>query len=137
LNLKAAWFTLGTVSTNVAGDGIMELGSESPSALPSGGGSEFLPFGQHADQFQWVIDRGYSNLELNAIYGPGLGIAVVATAVNAARDVLSDPYGHFNFGSNTGSNSISDCRGNGQRHSVAQELARVLSDPLDACGRHG
>ena len=118
------------------GDGIMRLGDPSPSALPVGGGSEFLPFPSAADQHQFVIKRNVS-VDFQSALGPAL--AGVVSLNQAATSIFSDPYSHFQFGSNTGSNVVNtDSSSAGQCASVegltiGVAVASLLTNPASAC----
>ncbi len=102
-------------SADVVGDGIIQTGDPAYSGQPTGGGSQFLPFGWAPDQHQYLINRSENE---GIIDIPG-----------AAVDVFGDAYSHFNFGTSIGSNSVQSCKsciGNGSnRHRADPHFAKA------------
>ena len=120
--IPVLWWTISGPSTDFIGDGIMELGSQSASALPAGGGSQFLPFGSAADQHQYVFYRHYPLL-----LDPNL---LPAELLNAET---GDPYGHFNFGNKIGGLTVPSCNPTLGYFTIPIEIDRIFSDPAQAC----
>ena len=72
-------------------------------------------------QRNYTIDAGQA----------GLGAETVPPAIIAA--ILSDPYSHFNFGSNTSTNQFPNCGSASGSSSVASLVTSVVEQPSDAC----
>jgi len=138
-DVQTMWYH-NTLKTDFEGDGVMSLGDQSPTtlALPLGG-SQFLPGGRAPNRYQWVVqptvDAGGLNLNwlVVPVIGEGaVGVEAASSLVTAVNGVMNNPYSHFQFGNNTGTNRIPDCKTN-QETTIANEINRILTNPLKAC----
>jgi hypothetical protein len=115
-------------SSDVIGDGVMQMGSGSYSALPDWGGSRFLPFGESSDEHQYEINLNYDEL-LN------LGGLPPAYITNP----YSSPYNHFNFGTymgkpNGGGLQVQSCSLGQLPTPIPSEITKDLVFTSVACG---
>jgi hypothetical protein len=132
LDEQVLWWTTQLAQTDAIGDGVMELGSSSPTALPTWGGSQFLPFGSAADQHQYVIRRDYYET-YNAL----------TPWTTSLSNPYSDPYNHFNFGTYMGKENaqlqftgglvVPSCDRSDGTLAIPDEILRVLENPAQAC----
>lgn len=83
------------------GDTVLLPGADDPSAMPSGGGSRFLPPST-------VLTAGYARYEYTIGHLYTFSLASVITA-SAAPTLIEDPASHFNFGSNVNELTVQSC----------------------------
>jgi hypothetical protein len=119
---------------DLPGDGLMQLGNgASECSQPGAGGSEFLPFGNHPDQHDYVITRHDStSVTAGANMLGGTTALYVSGAVAA---VFSDRYSHFNWGNKIGQLNVQSSDPTLGQISVLDETTRILASPSDPAPR--
>lgn len=133
LSIQEMLWTVSSTTGSTLGDGVMQLGDPDPEAMPTAGGSEFLPGGAAIDRHQFVILTGPYPISINVTDPVFAGVGAAGAAATMVSAVLNDPYSHFNFGSNTGRDTVPSCGGSHPSVLIASEIARILDDPTTAC----
>ena len=99
------------------GDTVLLPGEDDPSALPSGGGSRFLPPST-------PLTAGYARYEYMIGHQYTFDLAGVVGKASAVATLLDDPASHFNFGSNVNELTVQSC--NSQQQVTVTTLVRQV-----------